>query len=149
MSNNAKLDDELAAFTDDLLAGRDTMTVSEELEPLSRVVRQLHAVIPPNAAPAPAVHTHLTQRLIREWNLLHQRPPRLVRFYQRRGVMALAASLLVVILAVVLISLREGGGNEPLEGTALGSQESVIFVVIGGLIIGGLLAFWFKQRTSR
>jgi hypothetical protein len=148
MSDNAKLDDELAAFTDNVLAGRD-IPVSKELEGLSHVVSQLHRVIAPDAPPSPAFRDRLTQRLIREWNLLHDRQPRRVPFYRRRSILALAASLLVVVLAVVLLSLGAGDDNAPLQGTALGSGEWTVFIFMGILITAGLLAVWFRQHTKQ
>lgn len=146
VSDNAKMDDELAAFTDNLLAGRNT-PVSEEMEALSKVVRQLHTMIAPEDQPSPAFRTHLTQRLTREWNLFHQRQHQIVPFYRRRSVITLAASLLVVLLAVVLLSQRDS--NEPLQGTALGSLRWDVIIVVGALITAGLVALWFNQRTKR
>jgi hypothetical protein len=148
MSDNAKLDEELAAFTDNMLAGRE-IPVSEEMEPLTQVVRQLHSVIAPDTPASPAFRTHLTQRLIREWNQLHQHPSRHRRFRQWQPVIALAASLIVVMLVVVLLSDLEDNSNEPLQGTALGSGAWGVFIIVGLLITTGLLIYWLKQRKNR
>jgi Na+/melibiose symporter-like transporter len=72
-----------------------------------------------------------------------------VRFGQWRPVFVLAASLLLVLLAVVLLSVREGNHNEPLQGTALGSTAWGFFIVVAILITAGLLLLWFRQRTKR
>jgi hypothetical protein len=143
MHDHTGLDDELAAFTDQLLAGEDVQA-PPELEELAGVVRQLHAMIAPESRPDPAFRERLTQRVHREWSIQHKRQPR--AWHSRRLVQltALAAVVALTLLALLLLS---DGDEEPVQGTALGSVTGVI--VVAAVLVGlGVLIVWYRQRRN-
>lgn len=141
MHDHTELDNDLAAFTDRLLAGEDVQA-PPELEELAHVVRQLHAVIAPESRPDPAFRERLTQRVNREWSIQHKRPPSAWRSRRLVQLTALAAVVALTLLALLLLS---EGDEEPVQGTALGSVTGV--VVVAAVLIGlGLLIVWYRQR---
>ena len=71
MNDETRLDNELANFTDSLLAGEDVQT-GPEIEALAQVVRQFHRVIEPDSGPAPAFRDQLAQRLDQEWMVIQE-----------------------------------------------------------------------------
>ena len=141
MHDNATLDDELAAFTDSLLAG-ENVPAPADLEELAQVVRQLSAVIAPAEHPGPAFREHLTQRLNREWTLQHERR---TRFRYSRRLVQLAAVVAVVLGAMIVLLLDSE--NKSVQGTALGSTSGVV-VIVAVLAVGALAIFWFYQRRK-
>ncbi len=145
MVDDARLDNELAAWTDRLLEGNDTQTPAD-LADLASVVRQLHQVIAPDARPDPAFRDRLTQRLHREWNLRHQRHSRVWPNRRVMQIAALAAGVTVVLLVIVLVLAQNSDDGEAIQGTALGSVAGaiVVLVVIAGSI--GLLLAWYQRR---
>jgi type VI protein secretion system component VasF len=142
MGNDAKHDNELAALTDSLLEGRD-QPVSEDVQELSQVVRQLHQVIRPDVPPDPLFRKQLARRLNQEWTYQRRAP----RWYANRYVRlaALAAVLMVVLLGVALLSAQSNSDNT-IEGTAIGTVAwtAAIVVVVAGALVG--LALWWQQR---
>lgn len=141
MQNDKRLDDELANFTDHLLAGED-LPVSSELEDLALVVRQLHRTVTPGAQAETEYRAHLKQRLQREWTIHHERQR---RGWQNRRVMQLmAAGVAAVVLLVILLSqnIDHDGGS---QGTALGSLTWAVVVIIAAFGLG-ILIFWYRQR---
>jgi hypothetical protein len=141
MHDNARLDDELAAFTDGLLAGED-VPAPTGLEELAQVVRQLNALIAPAERPSPAFREHLTQRLNREWTLQHQRR---TRFRFSRRLVQVAAVVVVILGALVVLALNSE--NESVQGTALGSASGIVVIVVVLLAIG-VAIFWFYQHRN-
>jgi lipopolysaccharide export LptBFGC system permease protein LptF len=141
MHDNARLDDELAAFTDGLLAGED-VPAPTGLEELAQVVRQLNALIAPAERPSPAFREHLTQRLNREWTLQHQRR---TRFRFSRRLVQVAAVVVVILGALVVLALNSE--NESVQGTALGSASGIVVIVVVLLAIG-VAIFWFHQHRN-
>ena len=141
MHDNATLDDELAAFTDSLLAG-ENIPAPAELEELAQVVRQLSAVIAPAEQPGQAFRERLTQRLNREWTLQHERR---TRFRYSRRLVQLAAVMAVVLGAMIVLLLDSE--DKPVQGTALGSTSGVV-VIVAVLAVGALAIFWFYQRRK-
>jgi hypothetical protein len=143
MADNARLDDELAAFTDSLLAGEEA-PVPAELSELAAVVRQLHTVIDPQARPTPVFEERLTQRLNREWTIQHERRPQTWRSYRLTRLAALAAALAVILVGVALLS--SGGDNEPVQGTAIDSTIGTVAVLVALVGLGILVLIWLRQR---
>jgi heme A synthase len=141
MHDNARLDDELAAFTDGFLAGEDVPT-PVGLEELAQVVRQLNALIAPAEQPSPAFRERLTQRLNREWTLQHQRRTRF-RFNHR---LVQVAAVVAVILGVLIV-LSLDSENKSVQGTALGSTSGIV-VIIAVLLVIGVTIFWFYQHRN-
>lgn len=144
MPQDARLDDELAAFTDQLLSGEQAQ-VSPEIEDLAAVVKRLCQVVDPATRPDPAFRDRLTQRLNREWTLYHQRPARRWMSNRLLQVAAVAAGLGVVLLVVSL--LGNGSGDQNIEGTAWGSLGWAFVIVVA---VGGLVAFviWYGRKRK-
>ena len=141
MHDNARSDDELAAFTDSFLAGADAPTPAG-LEELAQVVRQLNALIAPAEQPSPVFREHLTQRLNREWALQHQRR---TRFRFSRRLVQVAALVAVIVGVLVVLSLDSE--NKSVQGTALGSTSGVV-VIIAALAVIGVAIVWFYQHRN-
>ena len=141
MHDNATLDDELAAFTDSLLAG-ENIPAPAELEELAQVVRQLSAVIAPAEQPGPAFRERLTQRLNREWTLQHERR---TRFRYSRRLVQLAAVVAVVLGAMIVLLLDSE--NKSVQGTALGSTSGIV-IIVAVVAVGVLAILWFYQRQN-
>ena len=143
MHEHARRDNELATFTDKLLAGEEPGKMTEQ-EELRVVVRQLYDVIAPHEKPDPAFREQLTQRLEMEWNLLHRQTS---RWWEKRGVRrvaALAASLAVLVAAAVWLSAQSEGGDSTLKGTALGPMTGVLVVIL--VVLGGLGLIMLYRR---
>jgi hypothetical protein len=141
MRDDERLDEMLSNFTDQLLAGEDA-PVSPELDDLAHVVRQLHRVVAPSGQAAPTFRTQLRQRLQREWVVQHKRQAHL---WQNRWVIqAVAASVAVLLLLIVLITASDRGGSE--QGTALGGSMTWIAGILIAVFGVGLLVYWFRQR---
>lgn len=146
MGDNANIDNELAALTDRLLNGED-VSVSENVQDLAEVVRQLQQVIQPDRPPDPVFQERLTQRLKQEWSqrqhVRHTRPRWRTNHFVRWG--ALAAAVLGVVLVIGL--LFGGVGDDPAQGTAAGSLDLVVAVIVLGVVlVGGIMIFWWQQR---
>jgi hypothetical protein len=147
VSENGRLDEELAALTDRLLAGQE-MEMSTEHHDLEQIVRWLRQVIAPKEQPDPAYRSQLAQRLIREWNLTHQRQPHGWKNRQVIRLAALGAILTLVVVGLVLWSAYNGVDNDTLQGTALGSLEGGILV--GAAVIGVVIVlFWYRRHRDR
>lgn len=144
VSVDEHLDEELAELTNLLLEKRmKTPTTTPELRGLDEIVYQLDRVIQPDVPPSPSFRARLTQRLIEEWNVVHNqqkirpfslRPPQLA---------ALAASVAVVLLVTVL--LLNNGESGPLSGTAAGNGGGLVFALVA-LAAAGVAAFVFWRR---
>jgi hypothetical protein len=143
-----ELDDQLAALTDRLLAGDESLA-PDELDDLAQVVRQLQQMIAPDVLPSPAFRVRLTQRVTREWNA-RQRARR-ARQWRRPRLIRLSVLVALVTLALVAVALLATGGDnrdEGLQGTASGS--AAWGVVVGAMIgIGlGFVILWLRQRRK-
>jgi hypothetical protein len=141
MHDNARLDDELAAFTDSFLAGEDVPT-PVGLEELAQVVRQLNTLIAPAEQSSPAFREHLTQRLNREWTLQHQRR---TRFRFSRRLVQVAAVVAVILGALIVLSFDSE--NKSVQGTALGSPSGIA-VIIAVLVVIGVAILWFYRHRN-
>jgi hypothetical protein len=147
MSDNPKLDDELAAYTDRVLGG-ETAPAPDPIDDLSSVVRQLYDVIAPDSGPDEAFRTRLTQRLNQEWNLKYQRQPRW--WHNRRvQIVAMAASMAVVLSAIALILAQDKDNGDTLQGTAWGSTTETLLAMVAVVVVVGLLFFWLRYRRNR
>lgn len=144
MPDQVRQDDELARFTDDILAGREP-SVSPELQPLADVVRQLQAVIAPHDTPDRVFKQHLTQQLHIVWGMQHRRPRWLHSRRIQRFASLLAAGI-VLVLAAVLVAVFSGSGAKPLAGTSTGSFAVPVLVVIIAAAITGLVVVFRRRR---
>ncbi len=141
MHEHARRDNELATFTDQLLAGEEPDM--QELDDLAHVVRQLHEVIAPHEKPTAAFRTQLAQRLEMEWALQRRQPPHWWATRRVRQALALAASLLVLAGAAIWFSWPHESNNS-LRGTALGSATGVLVAVV--VVLAGLGVFMFYRH---
>jgi len=145
MHEHARRDNELATFTNQLLAGEEPETM-KEIGDLATVVRQIQGVIAPEEKTSPQFRAQLGQRLEVEWRLQYRQPARWWGSRRARRVMALAASLLMLVAAAMWFSWQHEEGGSSLKGTAFGPTAGalVVFgVALGGL---GLIAFFLRKR---
>jgi hypothetical protein len=143
MHDNPRLDDELAAFTDGLLAGEDAQT-PPELDDLAHVVRQLNEIIGSDVHLDPAFRERLTQRLNREWTLQHKRRS---HWHSSHLVQLLALAAVIAVTLGALVLLLAEANDKPVQGTALGSAPGIA-VVIAVLVGLGVLLIWYYQRRN-
>jgi hypothetical protein len=157
VSNTPELDDELAAITDQLLAGKGTkaQSVSPENEALAQVVSRLYNTIgPASGSMSTSSRTRLTQKLNEEWaasarkksqsrsNVIQMGSPRTMR-------MLSVAAVTGIVLFFVFIVLGGQGSNGPIVGSAVGAmggQIAVPLVIVGVLALAGVGYWWFRRR---
>lgn len=176
MNNETRLDDELAAFTDKLLAGEDVHAVPE-IEDLAAVVRQVHELVAPDSPPDPAFRKRLTQQLEREWaqqqaarpeSTHHSHSPpgpthgswwanwaasrsepgsrSAIGGLSRNRTVRLAA-LVAVVTVVLLVALLLAADSSDLSGEE-GTVSGVFsWPVIVGIVVVGLVILWLGQRS--
>jgi hypothetical protein len=142
-NNQPELDDELADLTDKLLAGQD-MNVSADNESYAKIVKQLHQIVASEPTATPAYRTRLTRRLNDEWDKAHRRQPERVFARPMFRFAALAASVVLVLL-VVLVALGQNSGFVPTPGASLGplTVPTIIFVVALVVIVA---IIWQRRR---
>ncbi|NDJ79222.1 MAG: hypothetical protein GYB65_23475 [Chloroflexi bacterium] len=149
--SDKRLDNELAALTDRVLAGEQT-DIPPELSDLTPIIEQLHQTVAPDAEPDAGFQDQLTRRIMREWESHPPRhAPRSRWSYWRTNrivqLAAAAATLVVVLLAIALLANRTDTSDGSMEGTALGSPGGMA-VILAALVIAGLIAFWVSQRRK-
>lgn len=145
MPKHTEYDNELAEFTDQLLAGKEPDMAIEEAE-LVTVVRQLQRTITDEPAPS-SLKIQLAQRLDMEWDLHHQRQTRWWETPRvRRIAMLLAASIALVIGAAVVLSTADNGNSTGFEGAANGPVVSVAIVALFIIGVIGLIVFFRRDR---
>ncbi len=132
MHDQAPLDNELAAFTDQVLRGANAVA-GPATDDLAAVVRQLHNAITPADPPSDAFRTQLRTRLSMEWDLQHPQPVQWWRSRRAQWVTAAAASLAVIFAAAISIAARYGSDGDTYPGTATFGS------LIGGIVIGVLV----------
>ncbi len=145
MRDDNRLDNELVAFTDQVLAGEERPAVSPEIAGLADVVQRLYETAGPHLAPSPTFEAHLTQRLIMEWNHQHQRRGASWLRQRPMRLAALAAAAAVVLIVVALIA-QDSGGDDTLLGTSLGSVTWGAVIVVGVVLGVAGLVVWFRER---
>jgi hypothetical protein len=176
MNDETRLDDELAAFTDKLLAGGD-VHAAPEIEDLAAVVRQVHELIVPDSRPDPAFRERLTQQLEREWaqqqaarseSTQHSHPPpgqaraswwaklaasrsepgsrSAIGGLSRNRTVRLAA-LAAVVTVVLLVALLLVTDSSDITGEE-GTVSGVFsWPVIVGIVVVGLIILWLGWRS--
>lgn len=151
MDPNQRLDDELAALTDAVLENQAMQTqtrtqtqTNDTLNDLADVVRGLNALIEPHQQPPDLFQARMRQRLDAEWDLRQRRTvrPRISPVWR----VASAAAVLVLALVAVLMLSRGGGEAEGLPGTAQGSPEAVLTVVLLAAVAGAAVVLWRSRR---
>jgi hypothetical protein len=176
MNDETRLDDELAAFTDKLLAGED-VHAAPEIEDLAAVVRQVHDLVAPDSRPDPAVRERLARQLRREWTQqeaarpesthhAHSPPgptrashgtgrfappsaPRLRSAISglRRNRIAQLAALAAIVTVVLLVALLLAADSSAISGEE-GTVSGVFsWPVIVGIVVVGLIILWLGKRS--
>lgn len=143
MNDDTRLDDALARHADALLEGREVAGDTGQPD-LEAIARQLHDVIAPHQPPDPAFRARLEQRLTLEWTLARRVQSR--PWYRWRAAQFLAvAAALVLVLAVVLFALPDGGSGA-VQGTAAGPLGWGALLLL--VVIVAALAFvaWRGKR---
>lgn len=144
MHDHTQRDDELAEFTDRLLAG-DAPEVPASVESLAPTVRRLRAIVDPATPVDPAFRKRLTQRLEMEWDLYYQRRPHWWRARRSRHLTAvLAAGIIVVLAAVLLLTTYHEKTGVSFEGTTLGPLTGILVIAL--VTIGIVSMFVLLQR---
>jgi len=141
-------DDRLAEFTDNLLAGR-SVTPDESLSKEERLIRLLAQSLPPQEAEVPsAFRQRLSRRLEEEWAHSHttQSPPLLwIKRYPR--LVALAATLVVALGAVLLWSATQGGQSaQNSAATSTGDATVALLVLFLGVLASTVILFYGLSR---
>ncbi|MBI5959885.1 MAG: hypothetical protein HY866_14180, partial [Chloroflexi bacterium] len=139
MNDDTRINNQLAAFTDQLLAGQETAEASAEVHDLAEVVRRIRTVIPPNSAVDPAYRAQLAQHLQMEWNLQYK--PKGSRWQNRRVLQLMAAGIAVAVLLLVLLAQGNEGEGE-VQGTALGPLPWVLVAALGAAGVAALIVWY-------
>ncbi len=143
MHDHTQRDDELAEFTDRLLAGDDPAAPAT-IESLASTVRRLHDAVEPGASVEPTFRKRLTQRLEMEWDLHYQRRPRWWRDRRMRQLAAVIAAGVVLVLAVViLLAAYEEETGMSIQGTTLGPLAGIVLIALLGI---GLISMFVLLR---
>lgn len=146
MPKHTHYDNELAAFTDQLLAGKEPAMLTDESE-LADVVRQLHRTISPEKPVSQNFKKRLTQRLTMEWDLQHQNrshwwtTPRVQQIAT-----LLAASVVLVIAATLLLSVSGGDNSSSLEGAATAPLAGIAVIALIAVGLLSLIVFFRRDR---
>ena len=136
--------DELAEYTDRILAGED-MTVSAENQELANIVNQIHNTIRPDDAPSTDFRDHLRNRLVDEFNR-STREQRIVQLQRQRTIRRVVQVAAAVVVVGALAVLLDSSG---LMGTAGGGDTNVMSLVIALIVI--VLAgavFWLLSNRQ-
>lgn len=167
MNDDVKRDNELAAFTDKLLAG-ESVPAATEIEALAQTVEQLYRVIDPHTGPDPGFRARLAQRLDREWT--QQERPQAQKesaneitklagrrwrgdvmsgLRRNRGMrLATMAAGVAAVLLVVFFVTKSQIDSETMPGTTDGSLGWPIIGIAAVGILGVLVVFWLNQRRK-
>jgi len=136
MPDETWLDETLAAYTDDLLAGRD-VAQPPALDDLAPLVRHLRDLAGPALYPESAFQERPRQRLGVEWAMQTQRRG-------PRRVLWLAAGVALGLFIAALVGTAWDGAGGDLQGAALGSVTWVAAAVVG--LVGAVLIAWLSRR---
>jgi hypothetical protein len=142
-NNQPELDGELADLTDKLLAGQD-MNVSVDNKAYAKIVKQLHQIVASEPNATPAYRTRLTRRLNEEGDKAHRRQPERLFARPMFRFVALAASIVLVLL-VVLLTQGTISGPSPMIGASVGPL-TVAAVIFMAILVAVLAVMWWRQR---
>jgi hypothetical protein len=143
MDEQTRLDNELADITNNLLEKRiKAASASAIVRPLEEMIHTLDEIIQPDVPPSASFRARLTQRVLEEWNLLHDQ--RAIRRFNPRPtqLVALAASV-AIVLTVATLLVRQSTSSE-LAGTATGSENTLTVLIVAGVV--GVAAFFIWRR---
>lgn len=146
MPNDTHHADELAAFTDQLLAGKETTMVTDDAE-LVAIVRQLYDTIAPDETVSDSFKTRLGQRLAMEWDLQYQRQMRWWAMPRLQQIaIALVASIALVIAAILLLSSTGDSSGGSMEGAVSGPLTSAVLIAV---VVASAISLIVFLRRSR
>lgn len=140
MSDHIKLDNQLAEFTDRLLAGNE-ITPPAELQAEARMIRQLQGIIKPHAEMRPEFRSRLNQQVTSEWDRTQKERGKRQNIipFSTFSIQRLAAvAVVIVVVAAVVTGILGDDSAEGTSGTA-GSGDISIEVIVGGVIAGVLI----------
>ncbi|MCI0709352.1 MAG: hypothetical protein L0154_04235 [Chloroflexi bacterium] len=136
--------DELAEYTDRILAGED-MTVSAENRELAQIVNQIRDTIRPDDALPANFRDHLRSRLVDEFNR-STREQRIVQLQRQRTIRRVVQVAAVFVVAGALAVLLDSSG---LMGTAGDGDTDVTSLVIALAVIAlAGVAFWLISNRA-
>ena len=146
MNDQSRRDNELADFTDQLLAGQ-AADGHDDMQDLAAVVQRLHQLVGPDNAPSATFQARLTQRLEMEWSLTQQRKTQWWRNRRMQRFSALlAASVAMVVAAVAFLTLYETESNDTLQGSAVGPATCVVVVALISVAVVSLFLFFRRYQ---
>ncbi len=141
MDEHTGITEELAAYTDEVLAGADPAP-PPSIEGEARIVRALNRLIGPATRPDAAFRQRLRRQLVVQWEKEHT--AEVSRSARGRWRMwALVAGVAAVMLVIVVSTSARGDFGADVRGTALGAGVWVTFLALGALV-GGVL--WWRGR---
>lgn len=136
-------DDELAAYTDALLAGREA---PGQEPPFAGVVRALAAATRAETPPK-RLRGQVRRQIAAEW--ARQQPSqalRLGRLLRGTGQRWAWGAVAVVALVVASVALFLPSSGQPLMGTATGGAGPVLAIVALGMIVLAAVVWWVRRR---
>ena len=144
MTDNIKLDEELAAYTDALLKDKSP-SMPPSLEEDAHTVRMLKQIIAPDEPVSPAFQEHLRSKLEAEWAAQprkkgKKRPP-----FRLTYSLAAAAAIVLVMGAIALIV--SSSSETDLHGFAEG-RIGVAFVLFAATLVG-ILFLWISHTNRQ
>lgn len=127
-------------MTDAVMSGRKiTTTAAHDFEPVVRILSELSS-----GEPSDTYRARLTTRLSAEFDAV-QRGQRARGLNWRLA--ASAAAVLLVALGVILLAAA-GAGNQPLQGTAVGSDGGTLVIILGAALFT-VFAAWLLRRRGK
>ena len=143
MDQDNRLEEALAAFTDNVLEEQD-VEFSGEMQDMERIVMALDQLIDPHSGPDAAFRARLNRTLNDEW-AVQQRQQRIRQVQQQRLMRygAAAAALVIVIAAALVIS---DNGDSP-TATSAGDDNTLIYLSVG--IVAALAVFYAYMQFRR
>jgi hypothetical protein len=145
-----RLDDQLAEFTDQILAGGDETQMDEvldqaELMELQKTVLRLKTAAQA-ARPSRAVTARVRAQLLLEWKKGRQPEHPLSKFFTWSWPrLALAGGLAVLSVIAIFTLFFSTPLGAPLMGTAEGPSVWAIVIILAGIVVIGLL-FWLDRH---
>ena len=143
-SQEKRLDQELAAFTDSLLEGQpmrgpERPPLADTVEMLARTTKRQH--------PPASLRTRVKQHVSAEWDRqqqpIHHRIRSLGLFGRRWRWVPISAAVLVVLALAALIL---PDGTLPIQGTIIGSHYVVPILLAGMAAV--LVGVWLVARRK-
>lgn len=153
------LDNEIAAFTDQLLNGETSASLaatseSQELRQLQETIILLKQAVDADQ-PQADFAKHLRQELAAQWRRQQNGQQRGLLDKVRDGLRALenprtagsAALVAALVLMMIVLVFTSPAVSEPLEGTALGDSALLPIVLVIGAFVIGVIAWsiWRKK----